>query len=174
MTSSTLRDRFAALMREGLRGGSRQQDLAAALGVSSPTVSRWVTGTGIADSSRWTEIEQHFDWPEGRIATELGLADESSQELDARLDELADRVADVEARLLELLRVLSPSDQAPDYQTADGQRIDVKAATDAAHEHDEHIKALKKLFRQTRVTGAGSGGNAVEVEEETLQQAGRE
>ena len=74
--------------------------LAEAAGVSKATVSRWASGSIIADMDRWQIIETFFEWEPGRIATELGAIPE--RWVRHEIDDLRDQVALLESEVQRL------------------------------------------------------------------------
>lgn len=55
------------------RGRGSQTELANALGVAVGTVNKWYRGHNSPELHRWRDIERHFGWPPGQIASLTGL-----------------------------------------------------------------------------------------------------
>jgi transcriptional regulator with XRE-family HTH domain len=106
MTDTERKERFGALLRSSLAAMPRgsQMRLAEAAGVSKATVSRWASGSIIADMDRWSVIENFFDWEPGRVATELGAI--PGRSLQDELDDLRDQVAVLEGEVRRLMESL--------------------------------------------------------------------
>lgn len=102
VTDIERKDRFGTLLRSSLAAMPRgsQMRLAESAGVSKATVSRWASGSIIADMERWQIIETFFEWEPGRIATELGAIPERS--VRHEIDDLRDHVASLEAEVQRL------------------------------------------------------------------------
>lgn len=91
-----------ALQRQG-RGSKAA--LAAALGVTPSSVSRWATGEDTPDMTRWPRIEEVLNLDAGTFARALGISDtevslrQELSDLSAKVDMLQAAVEQLEAHL---------------------------------------------------------------------------
>ncbi len=91
-----------ALQRQG-RGSKAA--LAAALGVTPSSVSRWATGEDTPDMTRWPRIEEVLNLDAGTFARALGISDtevslrQELSDLSAKVDMLQAAVEQLEANL---------------------------------------------------------------------------
>jgi transcriptional regulator with XRE-family HTH domain len=91
-----------ALQRQG-RGSKAA--LAASLGVTPSSVSRWATGEDTPDMTRWPRIEEVLNLDAGTFARALGISDtevslrQELSDLSAKVDMLQAAVEQLEAHL---------------------------------------------------------------------------
>jgi len=100
-------DPLATVIAEALQrqGRGSKAALAAALGVTPSSVSRWATGEDTPDMTRWPRIEEVLNLDAGTFARALGISDtevslrQELSDLAAKVDMLQAAVEQLEAHL---------------------------------------------------------------------------
>lgn len=84
-------------------GRGAQTRLAAELGVSAATVSRWIRHQSCPDPNRWPAIEDALGLPRGQLAREALAEGASAPDLTSQLADHEARIARLEATVRQLV-----------------------------------------------------------------------
>lgn len=156
VTEATLGARIAAFRK---KRGYTQEQLAAALGVSSPAVSKWETGNSCPDITLLCPLARALDT---NVDTLLQFEETLSEEqLAARTNEVIETartrdIAQAEAMLWDLLHQFPSSIPLKYYAATVLTAFEVMFPPESQEKKEEWKRQKKELLQQVRANGASS------------------